>query len=268
MSDKTHIVLDIRSDQRTEGDSNIFEVMLNKTINFNKLANKERTYSLRIENIILPVTFYQIDSNYDTFLFDEYNGVTTNSLSIQVTHGNYTASDLIAELESKMDVATAQGNNYLITFSDITGKITIAYSGGASTTVTVDSYTNGSTLNPFLGFSEVISTDTTTTVILTGGTEAPNAVNLTIKDSVYIDTDIQSHNHINKKGKISLGAFVPINVDRGQKVHFTNEGAAKIRYSQANNIDHLNVRLLDPFGKAIDLNGLPYSFQMVWYEDK
>ena len=60
--EKTHAIIEIDSSDRTSGSINDFEIILKHPI----YLNRERQYFVRIENIRLPTSFYNIDSNYNT----------------------------------------------------------------------------------------------------------------------------------------------------------------------------------------------------------
>ena len=259
--EKTHIIMDLKSDIRSKGDSNKFTTIPNRKLEFFKINTKK--YAVRLENIIIPTSFYQIDSNYNTFRVEEDTGVTQNIITFTIPEGNYTAAEIIAELESKLDTNTAQANDYVVAFDEKTGKITISYSGGASTTITVQSQTT-STLNPYIGFGEVGSS--TTTALAPAGTEAPFGVNLNLRDYLNIDTSVESHNHMDLFGTLNVGVRVPVSQERGDKVYFLNDNGYKIRYQSSNKISSIQCRVVDAYDNEIDFQGLPYSFQMVFYE--
>jgi len=262
---KTHVILNYRSDVRSFGTNNEPIVVYKKPITFEKL-NKGRQYALRLENMILPTSFYQVTSSYYTFEVIETNGVTPYTVTINITQGNYNATELAAEVETKLTAASIGNHNaeYVVAFDAITGKMNISYSGGSATSVTVQSQTT-STLNPFMGFGEVGST--TTTTFGPTGTDGPNQVNLTVIDYIDIElTNIASHNHFSKDRQINIGARINISEERGDKIQVDNHMGIMVRYSANTKFTRVKTKLLDPYGNSVDLNGVPFSFQMVFYE--
>ena len=259
---KSHVILDISSDQRTNGTNNNFQASMFKAIEFNKL-NKGRKYSVRLEDIIFPTSFHQINDSYHTFSVEEDNGVTQNIVTFNVTNGNYNATELAAELATKLNANSAQGNTYVVAFDVITGLITISYSGGASTTVTVQSQAT-STINPFLGYGQVGSSDTT--AIAPGGTASPGQVNMTVRDRINIETNISAHNHYTKDRQLNVGASVEISEERGDKIFKNNHDGVMIRYENATKFTTIRVNIKDRFNNDVDLLNVPYSFRLVFYE--
>ena len=67
--DKTHAIVEIDSVKRTSGTISNFEMILNTPIEFKR--KKARQYFMRIENIKIPTSFYNISSSFNTLKITE-----------------------------------------------------------------------------------------------------------------------------------------------------------------------------------------------------
>lgn len=262
--EKTHVIFEFRSDLRTGGTELAPIYYPYKAIHFNLQNVKE--YYMRMQNISLPNSFYQINSNYNTMIFRERNSgdITTIELTITIPQGNYTINELTAEMTTLMNAISSQGNTYSVSYDEKTGKINISYAGGASVNVDILSYVGGSTINPIIGAGEYEGEDEFQDILATG-TDMPNHYNLGLIDSVTVSTNITSTNHLDFSSLLTIGVSVPITQARGDRENYLNNDGYPIRI-KVSSIDHVEMKLYDPYGKIIDLNGLPISGKMVFYE--
>ena len=53
---------------------------------------EECEYYIRAENVKVPKSFYQVNSNYNTFIVEEFDGVTTAEVTVTLDEGNYNVS--------------------------------------------------------------------------------------------------------------------------------------------------------------------------------
>ena len=261
---KSHIIIDVRSDLRTGGTITKPSFHFPKNISFDQ--NRTKEYYMRLQNVQLPTSFYQVNSNYNTLVIRERNSgdITQNEITMTITEGNYTLSELTSEIATQLNANTAQGNTYTVSGDDKTGKITISYTGGASVNVDILSYQGGSTINPIIGAGEYDGS-TEYTGIQSTGTALPYHYNLNFISYINIETNITSHNHMNHIGYINVGARVPITETRGDVVNLDNNDGYPVRI-KINHISEIKYEIRDPYRKEIDLNGVPVSFQIVVYE--
>lgn len=264
MIGKTHVILDIKSDLRTNGTNNNPSFHFYKNVDFQKANIKE--YYMKIHNIQLPVSFYQINSNYNTLKISERNAGDTviDNFTITITPGNYTVTELASEIETKLNASSVQTNTYSVTQDDKTGKLNISYTGGGSANVDIKSFNDGSTANPIIGAGEYNSS-TGTTDITPGGKDLPLHYNLNFISYVSLETNIVSHNHLDVNSIRNVGVRIPITEARGDVVNFNNNDGYLVRIKK-NSISDIQFKLIDPYRKEIDLNGVPFSCQIVFYE--
>tara|TARA_R110000803_G_scaffold205151_6_gene271645 strand:- start:2024 stop:2824 length:801 start_codon:yes stop_codon:yes gene_type:complete len=263
MISKTHVILDIKSDLRTSGTNDNPAFHFYKNIDF-KLSNVKEYY-MKIHNIQLPVSFYQINSNYNTLMIKERNAGDTiiNIITITIPEGNYTITELTSEIETLLNTNTVQGNTYSVSQDDKTGKINISYTGG-SANIDLLSYNGGSTINPIIGGGEYNSLVTTVDII-PAGKDLNNHYNLNFISYVSLETNIVSHNHLDVNSIRNVGSRIPITETRGDVVNVTNNDGYLVRIKQ-NSISEIQFKLIDPYKNQIELNGTPFSCQLVFYE--
>lgn len=269
MSYKPHISLELNSKKRTRGSIEDFTVLLGHQITFSQKPSK--SYFMRLENIQIPYSFYQVNSNNNVFKLTETDGVTPHNISITIDEGNYTITELLTELEAGLDAATQDANNYTLTYDDITNKITIRYDGGTSTSITIDTIANGSTLNELLGLGKP-DTNTITgddnSLVLADGVDsvAPNSVDLHYISYIIVETSITSNNHYDEDGQLHIGARVPITQDRNVINFFQNHEGHLTRLNNKGVMSEIRMILKDENGNTINLNKVDWSCEVCIYE--
>jgi hypothetical protein len=251
---KTHAVVNINSAELSSGTIEDFRTELAIQI---KLRPGVR-YLVRAENIKIATSFAHQNSNYNTMTFTETDGVTPHELSITITEGSYTILELITQIEIDMDAASLAGgdsNTYVLTYDSITGLVSISFSGGSSTSVTFDS----GPLIDQLGFvaGDVIATSLTGIMV---------AYTQTIR-FVNIHSNLPLSNYYNKIGLQRIIAHVPILETRYQFNYFKNDSGGMIQIN-SENIYEIESRLRDDSNKILDMRGIDYSYQLVFYREK
>ena len=258
---KSHVIVELNSYNRDKGQNEKPNWFLANQIVFNQSPSK--TYYLRLENILIPKTFYDIDSTNNTFIVQETGGANTAT----IPEGNYTITELLTELESQLDANTNDGNTFTLSYDDITNKVTIQFVAGG--TATIDTIANGSTLNDPLGFGKVAYKLNDDQAVLVDSTdfEAPYGVDLDTKSYVKIETkNITSANYFDPDGAFHIGTIVPINVDRNEKQYLDNFDGVMVKLNSKQPIKHIKMFLRDEYDNIIDLNGAAWSCQLVIYE--
>lgn len=253
---KTHVVLEVDSAERSRGVPGNFELLLKRHITF----NKQRQYFMRLENIRVPISYYNINSTNNVFRVEEDNGVSQTVIVATIPQGNYIISELLDELETQLNAATTQSNTYTLNKSNITGKVSISFTGG-STTITVQTITSGSTLNTILGFEDA-TYSTTDSVILV----APNHALLSPIRYLLIESSITSSNYYSVNHQKRIGVKVPVIELRENVQLFLNDNGPRFKVDNYHSLHKLDFRVVDNLGNQIDFNGVDYSFELVIYE--
>ena len=268
---KPHISYEVNSKNRTRGCIEDFDIEIHQAI-FSQNPNKQ--YYARLEDVLLPHSFYNINISNNTLFVQEENGAGgfDAALDITVAPGNYTITELITEIESQLDSETARSNAYTITYNDITNKLLVSFTGATSASIRVDTVASGSTLNNMLGFVNADDTTTQTLILESNATENTYPVDLDIESYVNILTNLNLDNYYRGEDKINVICRVPMNVDRFQVQYFENTSGVRHKISSKAPVKHLRFRLEDeslnnanstvPFS----MNDTNYSFKLVIYE--
>jgi hypothetical protein len=267
---KSHISLELNSKDRNSGEVNNALFHLDHQITFSQKPSK--SYWLRLENNLMPKSFYTIDSNFIVFQVLEDDGIGgDDTITITIDQGNYTIIELITELESQLDSNTANANDYSLSYDDITNKVTIQYTGATSADVTIDTIANGSTLNQVLGFGKadtasITGGDNTTVLVDATDSEAPNCVDLNTKSYIIVKSDIASNNYYNTKNQQNIGVRIPMLVDRNVKQYYANDGGSLTKMNNKSALSTIRLDLEDEYGNLVDTNECDWSTEMVIYE--
>tara|TARA_R110000868_G_scaffold31916_2_gene116584 strand:+ start:343 stop:1113 length:771 start_codon:yes stop_codon:yes gene_type:complete len=250
--DKTHAIIEIDSRDRTRGDINDFEIILKTPI----YLNRERQYFVRMENLRIPTSFYNIDSNYNTLQITEDPAGTPLTFSVTVDQGNYTINELLAELKTLLDAGTLKTNVYTFTVDDTTGKVTIL-------TDTTDYKIVGlnSLLNQPLGFEA--STDYTS---VSRSLTSPNHILMSTKRYLKINSDITSNNHYSKDFIEPIGVIIPITESRSTIQFFANDNGYRVKMENKHSIKNIAFSVRDGNNNSVDFNGIDWNAEMVIYE--
>jgi len=269
-----YVSIEINSKDRDNGDIESFKYLISNQITFNQ-SNK-KSYFMRLENVLIPKTFYDIDSTNNTFQVLEEDGIGGyDTITIVIPEGNYTITELLTQLESDLDTDTMNTNAYTLAYDDINNLVSFEYAGATSADVIIDTIANGSTLNELLGFSKETSTlqtinglsttDATQTFVTATAQYATYAVDLDTKSYVIVETDITSNNFYDKNTQKHVGVIVPMNVDRNEKQHMINDGGHMTKMNSKSPLSSISFKLVDEYNNQIDLNGVNWSCEFNIY---
>lgn len=264
---KSHVIIDLNSKDR-ETNSTLENPIFRLSHQITFSQNPIKSYFMRLENTLIPKTFYDIDSNNNVFQIIEDDGVTQTTITITIDEGNYTITELLTELETQLDTNTVEANDYTLSYDTITNKITISCVFGTATSVIIDTIANGSTLNNPLGFSRSSPTLIDSQITLSTGVDeiASYSVDLDSKSYIMIESNITSKNCYDKNSQKHLGGIIPVNVDRNEKIFFGNADGYKILINGKQPLSSLQLKLKDENGNSLDLNGTDWSTTLCIYE--
>lgn len=236
-----------------------FQVVLPERVN--------DVHSLRVTNIEIPMSFYNISANLGNNYFKIVNGASTEMITID--DNNYTAATLATEIAAKLvgrgltftinangrTIVTAIANRTLVFDVDKTGSS--------------DKFNFKQKLGWLLGFRK------TTYVVSTSATSAECTLDLYGTRYLYLAIDEfnkgnqnsfvtpLSSSLINKNiiarialdlSTYSYGAMLPATYDNGLLTTDTRSYSGKI------DLQKLNVQLLNESGIPMMLNGQDFSF--------
>ena len=250
--EKTHVIIEIDSRERTKGTIDNFEIILKNPV----YLNRNRKYFCRFENIRIPTSFYNIDSNYNTLRIIEDPAGSPATINVTVPVGNYTINELLAELNTRLDAATSKTNDYTLTIDDTTGKVTITTSVTEFQLVA----SNSKLLLP-LGFDP--STNYTST---TRSLTSVNHILMSTKRYLKINSDLTSNNHYSRDKTEPIGVIVPITESRSTIQYFQNDNGYKTKMENMHHIKHFSFNVRDGNNNSVDFNGIDWNAELVIYE--
>ena len=200
--------------------------------------------SISIESIVIPNSYYSINSNNSSFVL---LGTTSETITLPV--GNYTSTTYATQLLTSLN-ASAFGTAHAfstVAYSSLTGKITI-------TNATTDfSITSNTTNYRYLGL--------------------PISTTLASSSKVWVSTnvcDFSGTRYIDMISDIPLASVNTGNPNNNllSRIWCNISSFGTIFYASSNfdymllrtnRIGTLRLQLLDEFGNTIDLNGLNWS---------
>ena len=201
-------------------------------------------YGLKAATI--PKTYYNIDSPRNQFTITDSSGTNT----VVLTPGNYSMANLLIELAAQLNALAV--DTYTVTYSEISGKITITSSfAGFSVNPTLATL-RGLVLDQ-LGFNLGIEY-----VSVGGVLTPPNVVDISGIKNVYIIID-EFTQFVRNTTNAFQNFKVQMNGQFGDVIYWTDESGYhqyfNIAPANKSNIRTLNIRLVDQYGIDINLNG-------------
>jgi len=247
-----------RNEALSESRTN-FKYQLSQPCNFYK-RGKDYEYFVRIENVRVPVSFYNINSNYNTF---GWTGSATGVVTFDITQGNYTIDELITEVQVQMNLLDT--NTYALTYDEITQKVNIASTGTENlATLVGDGWQT-------LGFGDL--TETITGASNVDGTNV--AYTNTLRHLKLLVNNLTSNNvysngvETDKSTKLQrVSLTFPVTETRNEFLFFDNHDGHFIKLPNMSSITELDVKLLDPYDNEVNLNGVPWGFECSIYKYK
>jgi hypothetical protein len=240
-----------------------FQVMLPERVN--------EVRSMRVTNVEIPITFYNISTDLDNNSFKIVNGANTEIITVD--NNNYDATSLLSHINEKL---TASTHGTGITFASNANKHTITSTSNISVIFNVDKDGNNDKyqfkqkLGWLLGFrkpSYDISANVTMSAECIPDLSGPRYLYLAIdefsKGNQHTFVTPLSYSSINKNiiARISLdmkryeyGSVLPAN----DKIGYLTTNAR--HYTGKVDLQKLHVQLLNESGKPIMLNGSDFSF--------
>lgn len=258
---RVHSVVNVESDGRNENTSESptnFIYQLTQPVNFFK-RGRNYEYSVRIENARIPISFYNINEYYSVF---NWVGSTTGAVSFTIAYGNYTIDELIAEIQTQMNALDA--NTYTLSYDEITQKVSITSDGVENiTSITGNGWET-------IGF-ELTQTITGATTVAGNNVAFTNTTKhlkiiLYNVNSNNVYSNAQTGDKITNLQRVAL--TVPITEIRNEYQFYENNEGYYIKLPNMSNIKDIRVKLVDARNNVVDLNGVPWGFDVVFYKLK
>lgn len=190
----------------------------------------------------IPYSQYNITNDNKTLTFFSNLG---GSFDAVLDPGLYTIDDLTSELKSKMDTISSQ--TWVVAYSDFKMRLTISGATGF--------YLDSSSLLSTLGFTGPTSSGLSHT-----GSQSPKLI---YPMSLFIlVSELGNGVHLgNKNGFASF--MVPVSYGvRGEIITLSESEDMDQKFFITRPLKTLHVKLLNPDGSTVDLNGLNWAFTL------
>lgn len=206
--------------------------------------------SLSIEWLQIPNSFYNINSNYNTFTL----AVSGVNHTVTISGGNYTSSQFCSALQTQLG-AVATGVSFYPSIDTITGKLGITASSNEQFSITSNSV-NGR----WLGMNEgqtILFTGITTDTSFTSS----NVVDLSGTRYIELQTDIPLDSVNTRDRNKNILARVFVNGNSFDYTTYTSQSFQFVKLN-TNKLNHCRFKLLDEWGYLLDLNGNEWSMSL------
>ena len=244
----TPVVLSFNSKDRVSGSNSSF-ISAPTELGFN-------TYdSVALVQASIPRSFYNVPNSYRTFTLREL-GV---NYTITMTAGSYNKINLATNLATRLTAASGNGWTYSVTYPSAsqpdTFKYTFSVTGNG---VNQPSFIFTDSMFRQLGFEE-----NTTYAFTANSLVSVNCINLAYISRAFIKSNVC----INAQDDIleeilNYGSYPMLSLAYFQQTTFDLNTR---NYNPANTNSWL-FSLVDSFDQEIDLNGVPWSFSLVFYK--
>lgn len=241
------------------------------------IAKHDELINIRLVEAEIPISYYNITSsnNYFRVEFAFSPGSGAGVFEHTVPNGNYSASELLTELNTIADV-TVLGRDFRIVtlFDSKTSKFnfTISKVSGILVSITELSFFNNVLYSNYVNKVVGVIPNTLVTTGESVTFVAQNVCSLGGTRNIYIESDkvFETRNFIGEKN----GIIDKVQMDGGafSIVHYQNKTNHSIQYDRKNNyLDHINLRLVgEDREQEIDFNGSEFtlSFLFTFTKDK
>jgi hypothetical protein len=203
--------------------------------------------TIALETIQMFHTQYTIDARNNKLYWTDGASVAHTST---LTSGTYTASALASHIETVINTDDTNSDTYTVSFSTITGKITIAC--GSNFSLTFGTNTNNSVAY-VIGFANTNKTGAST---YTG----ENIVNLNTKYYTVHCNFVDNCTY--QANAVSSSWIVPASTSWGDLIVYSPHLAKSFKTNQTE-ISSIQIFVKDDKGNMADLNGVDWSANFV-----
>lgn len=234
------------------------------------LQSLNNVVAMKVIAASIPFSYYVFTTFNNSFMLFE-TGPNASPFVITITPGNYTFSDMITELESKMSLVNSpNGCTYTIVFNQATSKFLFTSDGAAGTTgfnLFFDSGIDNTSPKWYLGFNSENNLSTALEL------SSPNVCLLSGPNYLYINSQKygQLANNVLPNGSLNTGgnrgpqlARIPINAAPGDVIEFIDPNPQMFfSIGTSNSLQEIDLYLtLGNFSTLMNFNGLSFCIQM------
>jgi len=200
--------------------------------------------SVRLDNVSIPLSFYQCDDRHNSFTFQYLN---SNEIIVKIPEGNY-------DYQSLMVIMNGMLNKYnlLVSYNEISLKYIF--------TSTQNEFTiKQDTINNILGINSEI---TSNNKII----ESQFMVNFSGTQCISIMTNLNVENYDTTGGKSNvLDRIVSTDYMYNQILYYNNNDTNNKYLISNTSIDYLEIKLYDDNNELLDLNGRNFNMKLSFY---
>jgi len=243
----TPVVLSFNSKDRISGTNSSF-ISAPLDLGYNQYD------SVALVQASIPRSFYNVPTSYRTFTLREL-GV---NYTITMTAGSYNKINLATNLASKLTAASGNGWTYSVSYPSASQPDTFKYTFSVTGNTGQPSLIFTDSMFRQLGFEE-----NTTYAFSANSLVSVNCINLAYISRAFIKSNVC----INAQDDIleeilNYGSYPMLSLAYFQQVSFD----LNTRNYNPGNTNSWLFSLVDSFDQEIDLNGVPWSFSLVFYK--
>lgn len=232
------------------------------------IARKDEKILLHLKKAFIPFSFYCISSTQNNNKLDvkETNSLgATNTYVITFTNGNYSITELLAEIKSQMESNTTFDYVYTISYNDNTSKVSFLIASGTNISKTELLFNTGTnkidSCLRVLGFKEEDKEFTNSTTLLSDyvvdmadGLDSLRCLSNLVGDNIVSTTGGQNGGEL---------LILPVDLSPNSILYFdegNNPFKHKISFSSIKNID---ITFSDGRNNIVDFNNIPYTLILI-----
>jgi len=221
-----------------------------------------------LKEVIYTNAFNSISSSNNKFDIIEYdtNGLNPLSSTITITVGNYTSSQLITELETRLNAATRYANVYAVTFSSTTSYFTIENTTNEDVDFDFD-VSNSAYL--VLGFAQTTYTANAASSYLVTSVNI-SRLDGSIDNLLVLSPTLQTEGFIDSVSKTDsnnvLGSVQRIG-NAYDQVFYSFENESKLKVAE-DKFQNLNIKVVNKdFTDVSFSSGTTFVIKLVFYQN-
>jgi len=190
----------------------------------------------RLEQAIIPITYYIINSTNNKFYFYD-----TSLKTATLTVGNYTSADLATHLQTQMNAVGAY--TFSVALSTSTNKLTIT--GSSAFEIRMSTNTSNSS-RYIVGYNNDSASSTTQV--------APNCVNCI--HSNYISVNFRENNYYQSANYSYASLVIPVSVPHGSVLVYSPVRDYLVDIGSSQTVE---VILRDQYNEVLNFNGVNWT---------
>ena len=235
------------------------------------ITTNNKSMSLRLVECEVPITYFNIITNYNDFLEIKIIANTSPTLTklyqLTIPQKNYSVQEMLTTLNLLIveSGATFADLTTSISFDSQTLRFSVNVVSSSTNEVLFISLQNETTAQKVLGAVPSFASVSGTSASL----EFTNSINMNRTKNIYImtnDLGINTMTNTNNN-KLSILSKVQISEPFGSIVSYQSESDNYITINpQITYIDHVDLYLLDDEGADLYLNGVSFSVSLVFQE--